>query len=116
MEETQLRRYEITIPQSTICQLRHSDFQWTFTVYEDLVEECRAQYSSSELYKRFTKIEVEGVLYECVIFDFNRGKLILVTNEKERHKVLNILRYFTIKTSPTSRTMFFNSKKSDGVL
>lgn len=116
MEESQLRRYEITIPQSNIGQLRHSDFQWTFTVYEDLVNECRAQYSSSELYKEFTKIQVDDVLYESVIFDFIQGKLILETNERERNKVLRILKYFTVKISPTSRMIFLNSKKSDGVL
>ncbi|SOC34763.1 hypothetical protein [Ureibacillus acetophenoni] len=111
-----MRRYEITIPQSNIGQLRHSDFQWTFTVYEDLVNECRAQYSSSELYKEFTKIQVDDVLYESVIFDFIQGKLILETNERERNKVLRILKYFTVKISPTSRMIFLNSKKSDGVL
>ena len=110
-----MRRYEITIPQTTIGQLRHSDFQWTFTIYENLVEECRAQYSSKELYKRFQRIEVDEILYECIIFDFVRGKLIIETNEMDKQKVLKILKYFTIHSSSTSQAFFINSKKSDGV-
>lgn len=116
MGEKLLRRYEITIPQTTIAQLRKSDFQWTFTIFEDLVEESRAQYTSMELYKRFHQIEVNDILYECIIFDFVLGKLIIETNETEKHKVLNILKYFTIHSSSTSQAYFINSKKGDGVI
>ncbi len=116
MEETQLRRYEITIPQTTLGQLRDSKFHWTFTIHENLVDEYRAQYSSMETYKKFNEIRVDDVMYECIIFDFIQGKLIIETKEKDKHKVLKILNFFTINISSTNRTYFINSKKIDGVL
>ena len=116
MEETQLIRYEITIPQTTVGQLRDSNFHWTFTIHENLVDEYRAQYSSMETYKKFNKIKVDDIIYESIIFDFIHGKLIIETKEKDKHKVLKILNLFTINISPTNRTYFINSKKSDGVL
>lgn len=116
MEETQLRRYVITIPQTTIGQLRNSDFHWTLTIHENLKDEYRAQYSSMELFKQFKNIRVGNVLYNCIVFDFRRGQLIIETKEMDKQKVLKILNFFTINISPTSRTYFINSKKSDGVV
>ncbi|CAM5191916.1 Phage protein OS=Ureibacillus acetophenoni OX=614649 GN=SAMN05877842_10199 PE=4 SV=1 [Ureibacillus acetophenoni] len=110
-----MKRYEIMIPPSTIGQLRKSDFQWTFTIFEDVEYRCRAQYTSRELYKKFKGISVGGVLYDLLIFDFKEGVLIFETRETMKHKVFNILKFLTIHTSPSSRTYFINSKKSDGV-
>lgn len=109
-----MKRYVISIPQSTIHQLPHSDFRWTFTIFHDYIAECRAEYVSRDLYKRFNKIEVNDIYYENIIFDFRIGKLIIETDDHRPYSITNVLENFKIHT-PTSQAFFLTSRKSGGV-
>jgi plasmid maintenance system killer protein len=95
--------FEISIPQTSNYQVRHSAFQWTLTILDEPKKKRRLQYSSINRYEEIGKIEINGYSYERLIFDFEQGKIHISLKERNTKAVINILEALTIQTSPSSQ-------------
>nr|WP_106783571.1 hypothetical protein [Lysinibacillus timonensis] len=98
--------FEFPIPQTTLNQLRHFNFQWTMTISEDPYLECRNQVASNERYYQLRNIVVNNYYYEMIEINFVKGLIRIKTPHANQAAIENIFEALTLHTSPTSMAFY----------
>lgn len=95
-----VKKLTISLPNFTTEQY-HSNFLWTLTLSDKATFQSKMFFTCK--YVELKNFNVNGYLYEKLIFDFYNGKIHMYISNFSEEALQTILHSITINSSPTSK-------------